>query len=42
MREREAARERKDFEKADELRSKLTELGYEITDTSDGAKITKK
>jgi cysteinyl-tRNA synthetase len=40
--EREAARREKDFAKADELRSKIEETGYEVTDTREGQKIAKK
>lgn len=34
--EREAARRRKDFRAADELRDRIALAGYEVTDTSDG------
>ena len=39
--EREEARENKDFKKADELRDKLQQKGYEIEDKEDGPDITK-
>jgi cysteinyl-tRNA synthetase len=38
--EREDARRNKDYDLADELRGKLFELGYEVTDTPDGQKVT--
>ncbi len=38
---RTAAREARDFAKADDLRAKITELGYEIKDTSDGAQLSR-
>lgn len=38
--ERALARSRKDWAKSDELRDRIKELGYEIKDTPDGAKIT--
>lgn len=40
--EREVARASREFGRADELRNKLAELGYELTDTQDGPQITKK
>jgi len=39
--EREKARANKDWKKADELRNKIKELGYQISDTENGTKITK-
>ena len=39
--EREMAREKKDWKKADELRKELNKAGYEITDTEKGTKIKK-
>ncbi|MEK7071656.1 MAG: cysteine--tRNA ligase [Patescibacteria group bacterium] len=39
--ERERAREKKDFQKSDELRKKISTLGYEVKDTEAGQKITK-
>ncbi len=40
--QRQAARAAKDFAKADELRDKISALGFEIKDTSEGVKINKK
>ena len=40
--EREAAREAKDFTKADDLRTKIESLGFDIKDTPEGQKVTKK
>ena len=37
--EREAARERKDFTKADELRAKIESLGFSVKDTDKGAEV---
>jgi cysteinyl-tRNA synthetase len=39
--EREQARADKDWALADKLRDKITKLGYQISDTDDGAKISK-
>lgn len=39
--EREQARKDKDFKKSDELRDKISSLGYEVKDTSEGQKIIK-
>lgn len=39
--ERETARTNKDFQKSDELRNKLNQLGYEIKDLPAGYKINK-
>ena len=40
--QRKAARKEKNFALADELRDKITALGYVITETREGTKITKK
>ena len=37
--EREEAREAKDFERADEIRERLAGLGWEVRDSSDGARL---
>jgi cysteinyl-tRNA synthetase len=37
--EREQARAAKDFERADEIRDRLAELGWEVRDSADGAKL---
>jgi cysteinyl-tRNA synthetase len=42
VKEREAARNNKDFAKADELRGQIEALGYEIKDTPEGQKLSKK
>jgi cysteinyl-tRNA synthetase len=42
VKEREDARQNKDFQKSDELRDKINSLGYEIKDTSEGQKVFKK
>ena len=39
--ERKAARKAKDFAKADELRDKITSLGYAVKETRQGTEITK-
>lgn len=39
--ERTAAKINKDWAKADELRARITELGYSVKDTKDGAVVTK-
>ena len=39
--EREQARQDKDWNQADKLRDKIKKLGYQISDTDDGARITK-
>lgn len=39
--ERETARKNKDFNKSDELRDKIKELGYLVEDTIEGQKIKK-
>ena len=36
MPEREEARAAKDFERADEIRDELAELGWEVRDSADG------
>ncbi len=38
LEERQAARATKDFERADEIRDRLAELGWEVRDSADGAK----
>ncbi len=38
--ERAEAKKNRDFAKADAIRAKITELGYTILDTKDGAKVT--
>ena len=40
--EREQARLAKDWKKSDELRDKLVALGWEVRDTKEGQKITKR
>ena len=40
--ERQKARKEKDYAKADELRDRIEELGYEMKDTPEGVKINKK
>jgi cysteinyl-tRNA synthetase len=40
--EREQARAAKDFERADEIRDRLAELGWEVRDGTDGAKLVPK
>jgi len=40
--EREEAREAKDFERADEIRDRLAELGWEVRDGAEGAKLVPK
>jgi len=42
MEEREAARAEKDFERADRIRDELAELGWEVRDSADGAKLVPK
>ncbi|MEM5790501.1 MAG: cysteine--tRNA ligase [Candidatus Aenigmatarchaeota archaeon] len=41
LEEREEARKRKDFKKADEIREKIKEKGYLIEDTKEGPKVKK-
>lgn len=40
--ERQGARDSKDFTRSDELRAQIESLGYEVKDTNDGQKVTKK
>jgi cysteinyl-tRNA synthetase len=40
--EREEARAAKDFERADEIRDRLAELGWEVRDAADGARLVQK
>jgi cysteinyl-tRNA synthetase len=40
--ERQAARAAKDFERADEIRDELAELGWEVRDSAEGAKLVPK
>ena len=42
LEEREAARAAKDFERADEIRDRLAELGWQVRDSADGAKLVPK
>jgi cysteinyl-tRNA synthetase len=42
MREREEARAAKDFERADEIRDRLAELGWEVRDSVEGAKLVRR
>jgi cysteinyl-tRNA synthetase len=42
MEEREEARAAKDFGRADEIRDRLAELGWEVRDSADGAKLVPK
>lgn len=42
MRERHEARAAKDFARADEIRDRLAELGWEVRDGADGAKLVPK
>ncbi len=39
LKEREAAREQRDFKRSDELRKELIELGFEVIDTKNGPRI---
>ena len=39
--ERKAARKAKDFAKADEIRDKITQLGYSVKETRQGVEVTK-
>ena len=41
LKEREAARQNKDYKKADELRGKIKELGFEVVDRDGGAEVKK-
>jgi cysteinyl-tRNA synthetase len=40
--QREEARAAKDFERADEIRDRLAELGWEVRDLAEGAKLVRK
>ncbi len=40
--ERETAKNQKDFKKSDELRKQIEDLGYEVMDTPEGQKVKKK
>jgi cysteinyl-tRNA synthetase len=42
MREREEAREARDFERADEIRERLAELGWEVRDSAEGPRLVSK
>jgi cysteinyl-tRNA synthetase len=42
LEERQAARAAKDFERADEIRDELAELGWEVRDSAEGAKLVPK
>jgi cysteinyl-tRNA synthetase len=42
MEEREKARAEKDFERADEIRERLAEMGWEVRDGAEGAKLVPK
>jgi cysteinyl-tRNA synthetase len=39
LEERQQARAAKDFERADEIRDELAELGWEVRDSAEGAKL---
>jgi cysteinyl-tRNA synthetase len=39
MEEREAARASKDFERADALRDRLAEMGWEVRDSAEGPSL---
>lgn len=41
VKEREQARNNKDFQKSDEIRGQINSLGYEVKDTGDGQKVSK-
>jgi cysteinyl-tRNA synthetase len=41
LEERERARGERDFDRADRLRGELAELGYEVRDTADGARLVR-
>jgi cysteinyl-tRNA synthetase len=41
VKEREQARTDKDYAKSDKLRDKIKSLGYQISDTENGAKVSK-
>jgi cysteinyl-tRNA synthetase len=40
--ERESAREQRDFDRADEIRRRLDELGWEVRDTPHGARLVRR
>ena len=40
--EREEARAAKDFDRADEIRDRLAELGWEVRDSAEGARLVPK
>jgi cysteinyl-tRNA synthetase len=40
--EREQARQERDFERADRIRDQLSELGWEVRDTSEGARLVRR
>ena len=42
MDERQDARAAKDFARADEIRDRLAELGYEVRDSADGPRLVPK
>ncbi len=42
VKERESAREQKDWQKADELRKEIEKLGYAVEDTANGSQVIKK
>jgi cysteinyl-tRNA synthetase len=42
LEERQAARAAKDFERADEIRDRLAELGWEVRDSAEGAKLVRR
>jgi cysteinyl-tRNA synthetase len=42
LKERDMAREKKDFARSDMLRTEIANLGYHIDDTPDGVKVSKK
>jgi cysteinyl-tRNA synthetase len=42
LEERQAARAERDFQRADEIRDRLAELGWEVRDSADGAKLVPK
>ena len=41
LKEREVARQNKDYKKADEIRGQINSLGFEIEDGSNGARLRK-
>jgi cysteinyl-tRNA synthetase len=40
--ERTIAKKNKDFKKADEIRNKIKEMGYELVDKKDGVEVKKR